>query len=56
MRAIEESIITAKLMGGEQKSLTEEDMHGLDRVIKELKWELPGAPGRYHTLSEAFDR
>lgn len=56
MESMAESILTAKLMGGELKSLTEEDMNGLDRVIKELKWELPGAPGRYHTLSEAFDR
>ena len=56
MESMAESILTAKLMGGELKSLTEEDMNGLDRVIKDLKWELPGAPGRYHTLSEAFDR
>ena len=56
MESMAESILTAKLMGGELKSLTEDDMNGLDRVIKELKWELPGAPGRYHTLSEAFDR
>ena len=56
MESMAESILTAKLMGGELKSLTEEDMNGLDRVIKDLKWEFPGAPGRYHTLSEAFDR
>lgn len=54
MESMAESISAAQTMGGRLLELTEEDMDGLDEVIRQLGWKLPGAPGRYRCLKEAF--
>ena len=54
MESMAESIVAGKRMGGDLLELTNKDMDGLDEVIRQLEWKLPGAPGRYGSLKEAF--
>lgn len=54
MESMAESVTAARILGGDLLELTEEDMDGLDKVICQLGWTLPGAPGRYRCLKEAF--
>ena len=54
MESLAESIIVGRIMGKTLKVLTREDVLGIDEVIRELGWELPGAPGRYASVSEMF--
>jgi len=50
-----QSIIAARVMGKELLTLTAKDMEGLDQVIKELGWKLPGASGRYTCIQDVFN-
>ena len=50
------SINVGRLMGDRLKSLNERDTAGIDEVIRELGWSLPGAPGRYANLVDMFFR
>ena len=54
MESMAESIVAGKRMGGDLLELTNKDMDVLDEVIRQLEWILPGAPGRYGSLKEAF--
>lgn len=54
MESMAESVTAAQIMGGELLQLTQADMDGLDEVVRQLGWKLPGAPGRYQCLKEAF--
>lgn len=56
MESMAQSVLAASIMGKSLLALTEEDMDGLDKVIRELDWSLPGQPGRYQSLREAFSR
>lgn len=56
MESMAQSVLAASIMGKSLLALTEEDMDGLDKVIRELNWSLPGQPGRYQSLREAFSR
>ena len=54
MESLAESIIVGRIMSKKLKCLTREDAEGIDGVIHELGWALPGAPGRYKTITEMF--
>ncbi|HIY02164.1 MAG TPA: class II aldolase/adducin family protein [Candidatus Blautia faecipullorum] len=54
MESMAESIVAAKQMGGPLLKLSEKDISDLDEVICQLGWRLPGAPGRYRSLKDAF--
>ena len=54
MESLAESIIVGRIMGKKLKALTREDTQGIDAVIRELGWKLPGAPGRYKSITEMF--
>lgn len=56
MESMAESIVAARTLGKTLKTLTEEDLDGIDQVIRELGWKLPGAPGRYSSIKEIFSR
>ena len=56
LESMAESIVAAQRMGGKLKCLTQEDMKGIDEVINQLGWKLPGAPGEYGSISEIFTR
>ncbi len=54
MESLSESIIVGRIMGKKLKYLTKADTEGIDEVIRELGWSLPGAPGRYKSITEMF--
>lgn len=54
MESLSESIIVGRIMGKKLKCLTKADTEGIDEVIRELGWSLPGAPGRYKSITEMF--
>lgn len=54
MESLAESILVGRIMSKNLKTLTRKDTEGIDEVIRELGWALPGAPGRYHTITEMF--
>ena len=54
MESLAQSIQIGRIMGKHLKALTREDTEGIDGVIRELGWPLPGAPGRYQTITEMF--
>lgn len=54
MESLAESIEVGRIMGKTLKTLTREDTAGIDEVIRELGWTLPGAPGRHANLVEMF--
>lgn len=54
MESLAQSIIVGRIMGKKLKTLTREDTEGIDQVIRELGWPLPGAPGRYRNITEMF--
>ena len=54
MESLAESVIVGRVMGSELKALSREDAEGIDEVIRELGWKLPGAPGRYAGITEMF--
>ena len=54
MESLAEAIIVGRIMGEHLKCLTREDVQGIDEVIGELGWTLPGAPGRYASFTEMF--
>ena len=54
MESLAESIIVGRIMGPELKCLSRRDTEEIDEVIRELGWMLPGAPGRYGSITEMF--
>ena len=54
MESLAESIIVGRIMGPELKCLSRKDTEEIDEVIRELGWKLPGAPGRYGSITEMF--
>lgn len=54
MESLAESIEVGRIMGKHLKALTKAETAGIDEVIRELGWKLPGAPGRHTGLVEMF--
>ncbi len=54
MESLAESILVGRIMSNELQYLSREDTQGIDEVIRELGWSLPGAPGRYGSITEMF--
>lgn len=54
LEALAQTILTAQIMGTDIRSLTREDIAGIDETIRELGWDLAGAPGYYQTIQDMF--
>jgi ribulose-5-phosphate 4-epimerase/fuculose-1-phosphate aldolase len=55
MESMALSVTAAMVMDKRLNTLGDKDIDGIDKTIKALGWELPGAPGRYSCIKEIFN-